>query len=69
MYRIVLINRIRNQIIEQKLKLKCNDGRGKSRIEDGIKRRYSLLYFLVNFKARKVDIKALEYKFKIKLSG
>ena len=69
MYRIVLINRIRNQIIEQKLKLKCNDGRGKNRIEDGIKRRYSLLYFLVNLKANKVDIKVLEYKFKIKLSG
>ena len=69
MYRKALINRIRNQIIEMKTKLKTTDGRGKYKIEQGIKRKYSLLYFLVNINTLKVDIKELEKKFKTKLSG
>jgi len=68
-YKAALINRIRNQITEQKRRFEINKGNGKHKITEAIKRRYSLLYFLVNLKASKVDIKVLENKFKVKLSG
>ena len=69
MYRKPLINRIRNQITEQKFRLEFNKGNGKDKVVESIKRRYSLLFFLVNIHSDKVNIKRLENKFRVKLSG
>lgn len=68
MYRKALINRIKNQIAELKRKLKTS-GKGIRNVEESIKRKYSLLYLLVNLHTEKVDIKELEKKFRTKLSG
>ena len=69
MYRKALMHRIWNQIAEQESKLELNEGVGKHRIEQGIHRRHSLLRFLMSVRDDKVDIKDLENKFKVKLSG
>jgi len=69
MFRKALMHRIWNQIAEQESKLELNKGVGKHKIEQSIHRKHSLLRFLMGVKADKVDMKDLENKFRVKLSG